>query len=100
MARLHPFDWEGTATTLTPLLPRVKAHIRSAGISPTDANTIASRALEIAIQASRDPTARWILSPHVGAASETAWTGSGRKCPSFGARRSGLSRRARAAFRG
>ncbi len=75
MARLHPFDWEGTATTLTPLLPRVKAHIRSAGISPTDANTIASRALEIAIQASRDPTARWILSPHVGAASETAWTG-------------------------
>jgi ATP-dependent helicase/nuclease subunit A len=76
MARLYPLhDWEDAATTLTPLLPRVKAHIRSAGISPTDANAIASRALEIAIQASRDPTARWILSPHTGAASETAWTG-------------------------
>jgi len=68
-------DWDEAATALTPLLPRIKAHIRSIGIPRTDANSITARALEIALRASRDSTARWILSPRAGAASETAWTG-------------------------
>jgi ATP-dependent helicase/nuclease subunit A len=76
LARLRTIhDWDESSTALTSLLPRVKAHIRGGGIPPSEANTIASRALELAIQASRDPTARWILSPHASAANEAAWTG-------------------------
>jgi ATP-dependent helicase/nuclease subunit A len=60
---------------LQQLLPRVKAQVRAAGISPNQAHAIATRALQIALGALGDPVGRWILTPRTAAISESAWTG-------------------------
>ena len=68
-------DWEESCAGLERLQPRMIAQIRAAGIDLAQAGRIASQALEIAINATRDPVGQWILSPHVDAASETRWAG-------------------------
>jgi ATP-dependent helicase/nuclease subunit A len=68
----------GRADARAPLgqmLPSIQAEIRSTGILQSEAKSIASRAFEIAYQATKDPLGQWILSPHAEAASEAAWTG-------------------------
>ena len=40
-----------------------------------EAEKIAARAFEVALQSSYEPTGQWILSPHAEAASESAWAG-------------------------
>lgn len=67
--------WSQAATALASMLPRIKAAIRMAGISQSQANTLASQALEIALRAVGDLLGQWILSPHTEASSEAAWTG-------------------------
>lgn len=54
---------------------RVLAEVRSGGVEPAHAQKVADEAMAIASQAIEDPTGKWILSPHVDAASEASWTG-------------------------
>lgn len=54
---------------------RVLAEVRSGGVEPAHAQRVADEAMAIASQAIEDPTGKWILSPHVDAASEASWTG-------------------------
>lgn len=68
-------DWSKATPALESILPRIKAAIRTSGISRTQATTLASQALEIAMRAATDPIGQWILSPHADASSESAWTG-------------------------
>ncbi len=68
-------NWATTRNTLAQMLPRIKAQIRTSGITDSEATSISSRALDIAHQAANDPFGQWILSPHEESASETAWTG-------------------------
>jgi len=75
-ARLRTnLDWSNTREALSQMQPRIKAQIRATGLTQAEANTIASRALDIAQQATMNPLGQWILSPHAEAASEAAWTG-------------------------
>lgn len=68
-------DWADTRAALSQIRPRVKAQIRAVGLTQSEANSISSRALDIAQQATHDLLGQWILSPHLEAASEAAWTG-------------------------
>jgi ATP-dependent helicase/nuclease subunit A len=68
-------DWEESIAGLSRLQPRMVTQIRAAGIDPAQAGRIAAQALEIAINAARDPLGQWILSPHAEAASEARWAG-------------------------
>jgi ATP-dependent exoDNAse (exonuclease V) beta subunit len=68
-------DWQVVRAALHKFEPRIAAQIRAAGLSPTQAAQIAADALQIALNASQDPTGDWILSPHPEAASEVRWTG-------------------------
>lgn len=68
-------DWATVRSALPQLLPRISARVRAAGVEPSRADSLASKALEIAIQSINDPHGQWILSPHIDAASEVAWTG-------------------------
>jgi len=60
---------------LPPAGTRIAAQTRSAGIPRADADRIANQALEIAVKASHDPVAVWILAPRPNAGSEARWTG-------------------------
>jgi ATP-dependent helicase/nuclease subunit A len=76
LARLRATHaWAAATNSLAQFVPRIVAQIRAAGIAQAKAHSIADRALEIALQAAHDPVCQWILSPHTGASSESAWTG-------------------------
>ena len=76
LARLRVrFDWPAVRFALPAHEPRIAAQIRAAGIAPSQAAQIAASALQIALNASQDPTAQWVLSPHPEAASEVRWSG-------------------------
>ncbi len=76
LARLRTsLDWSEACAALTRMEPRLNALARARGIERPQASHIVKKALEIVLQASGDPIGRWILSPHVDAASEVRWTG-------------------------
>ena len=68
-------DWESSRAALSRLQPSTAAQIRAAGVHQIQAASVAAEALDLALKASRDPHGQWILSPHVGAASEASWAG-------------------------
>ncbi|MGO9336514.1 MAG: UvrD-helicase domain-containing protein [Terracidiphilus sp.] len=68
-------DWLAARATLQQFEPRIAAQIRALGIAPLQAAQIAADALQLALNASNDPTGQWILSPHADAASEVRWSG-------------------------
>ena len=75
-ARLRAtLDWPATRAALPQTLAGVKARIRATGIAQDESNSIAARALKIALQAAEDAIGQWILSPHARAASEASWAG-------------------------
>ena len=61
--------------TLLAFRQRASAQARSLGLERAQADKIAEQAMEIVLRSCNDETARWILHPHVDAASEAAWTG-------------------------
>ena len=76
LARLRvTSDWPTSRTSLAGFTPRIAAQIRASGIPTAQAAQLASEALKLTIEASHDPHAQWILSPHPEAASELSWTG-------------------------
>jgi hypothetical protein len=76
LARLRArFDWPAVRSALQQHEPRIAAQIRAAGIAPPQAAQIAANALQLALSASHDATAQWVLSPHPEAASEVRWSG-------------------------
>ena len=68
-------NWPSARAGLEQYRSRILAQIRSAGVSPAQAASIATQAYEFVLKASQDPHGQWILSPHVEAASETGWAG-------------------------
>jgi ATP-dependent exoDNAse (exonuclease V) beta subunit len=68
-------DWSAARAALSRLQPRIAAQIRAAGVNQSQAESIAAKAFNFALAASRDPHGQWILSPHTEAASEAAWGG-------------------------
>jgi ATP-dependent exoDNAse (exonuclease V) beta subunit len=76
LARLRETqDWEAARAALQRFVPRVAAEARAVGVPPAQAERLAARALQIALDASREPIGAWILSPHTNAISEASWTG-------------------------
>lgn len=76
LARLRTLGtWDAARAGLAKAMPRIASHARSTGIDRNSAEQLAVQALDIALRASRDPVAEWILSPQPGAASEVRWTG-------------------------
>jgi ATP-dependent exoDNAse (exonuclease V) beta subunit len=76
LARLRTtHDWDAARIVLSGMQPRIAALVRAAGAGQSMAESIAAKALECALQASREPHGQWILSPHAEAASEAAWGG-------------------------
>lgn len=68
-------DWPAARAALALFAPRITAEVRSFGIQPSQAQSVAARAIEIALTATNDTHGQWILSPHAEAASEAAWAG-------------------------
>jgi len=76
MARLRvALEWDEVKDSLAALVPRVVAQVRAAGMEKVEAERLGAEALAIALRAADDVVARWILSPHVDAVSETRWAG-------------------------
>ena len=76
LARLRAkTDWDSARTVLERFGPRVAADLRAVGIDRRQAQQIAANALQLALNASRDPAGEWILSPHSRAANEVRWDG-------------------------
>jgi ATP-dependent helicase/nuclease subunit A len=76
LARLTmTLNWDAVREAVTGAGSRIAAQIRALGIAQPHAERIAAQALEIALRASRDSTANWILAPHVDARSEARWAG-------------------------
>ncbi|MGD0831502.1 MAG: UvrD-helicase domain-containing protein [Terracidiphilus sp.] len=76
LARLRTkLVWEASRAALRQFEPRIISQIRAVGLDRQQARQIAAQALQFALSASRDPVGSWILSPHLSAASEAAWTG-------------------------
>jgi ATP-dependent exoDNAse (exonuclease V) beta subunit len=76
IARLRTkVDWETARSALLQFEPRIAAQARAVGLDQSSATRVAEEARQLALRASHDPSGSWILSPHAGAASETAWTG-------------------------
>jgi ATP-dependent helicase/nuclease subunit A len=76
IARLRTtLEWEAARAGIESLRSRLLAQVRSTGISAAPAESIAAKAVDIAINASRDATGQWILSPHDEAISESGWAG-------------------------
>jgi hypothetical protein len=75
LARLRETqDRDAAREALQRFEPRVAAQARAVGVNPDQASQLAARALQITLDASREPIGAWILSPHSNAASETNWT--------------------------
>jgi ATP-dependent exoDNAse (exonuclease V) beta subunit len=68
-------EWEAARTALVRFEPRVAAQVRAVGVDQSQAARVAAQALQLALNASRDPIGSWILSPHRSAASEAKWDG-------------------------
>jgi ATP-dependent exoDNAse (exonuclease V) beta subunit len=68
-------DWAAARAALQHCEPRIAAQARASGLDPAQAAQIAAQALQLALKASLDPIAQWILSPHADAASELRWAG-------------------------
>jgi hypothetical protein len=68
-------DWPVARSALRHREARIASQVRATGIAPRQAEEIASKALQLALDVSHDPIGQWILSPHVGAASEVRWSG-------------------------
>jgi ATP-dependent exoDNAse (exonuclease V) beta subunit len=76
LARLREsLDWPSARVALERMRPRITSQLRGAGVDQKQAAKIAGRALDIAVNATHDSNAQWILSPHAGAASEVRWAG-------------------------
>ena len=76
LARLRATnEWKSARVMLAQYEPRIAAQVRAIGIDQSKAAAIAAEALQLALKASHDPAAQWILSPHAEAASEVRWTG-------------------------
>ena len=76
LARLRQTqEWEAARAAVPDLQPRIAAQVRATGIDRQQSSRIAAQALEIALDASRDSIAQWILSPHAEAANEVRWAG-------------------------
>jgi ATP-dependent exoDNAse (exonuclease V) beta subunit len=76
LARLRATgDWPFVRTALSHFVPRMAAQIRASGVDQNQAAKLAAEALQLALAASNDPIAQWILSPHTEAASEACWAG-------------------------
>ncbi len=76
LARLRATaGWEAARAALGKFAPRIAAQVRAVGIPPAQAERIAADALRLALNASSDPLAQWILAPHPEAASEVSWSG-------------------------
>jgi ATP-dependent exoDNAse (exonuclease V) beta subunit len=76
LARLRAdSDWPTACAALRRFAPRIHADLRSAGVDPARAESLAAEAMRLVHNASTDPAAAWILSPHPNAASEIRWTG-------------------------
>ena len=74
LARLRQtHEWESARASLQHLQPRIAAQVRASGIDRQQSSRVAAQALEIALDASRDSVAQWILSPHAEAANEVRW---------------------------
>jgi ATP-dependent helicase/nuclease subunit A len=67
--------WDAACAALPALVPHIAAEVRAIGIDPSHAGRIAAQAVQIALQAGEDPLVKWILSPHLEAASEVRWSG-------------------------
>jgi ATP-dependent exoDNAse (exonuclease V) beta subunit len=68
-------DWTAARAALQHCEPRIAAQVRASGLDPAQAAQVAAKALQLALNASSDPIAQWILSPHTEAASEVRWAG-------------------------
>ena len=68
-------DWPAARAALQHCEPRIAAQARASGLDRAQAAEVAVQALQLAIKASHDPVAEWILSPHPDAASELRWAG-------------------------
>jgi ATP-dependent exoDNAse (exonuclease V) beta subunit len=68
-------DWPAARAALQRCEPRIAAQARASGLDPAQAAQIAAQALLLALKASHDPVAQWILSPRAEAASEIRWAG-------------------------
>jgi ATP-dependent helicase/nuclease subunit A len=76
LARLRTTcDWDEARTALSKLQPRITAQVRAIGANKTEAESIATKAFDYALEASRNSHGQWILSPHPDAVSEVAWAG-------------------------
>jgi ATP-dependent helicase/nuclease subunit A len=76
LARLRAtLGWDDARAALTSTSSRIATQIRAVGVAPDEASQLANQALELALRASHDPLAAWILSPHPDASSEARWTG-------------------------
>jgi ATP-dependent helicase/nuclease subunit A len=76
LARLRTtHDWPAARAELQLFEPRIGAQLRAAGVGLVEAAKIANQALDVALRASQDPNAQWILSAHSEAASEPRWAG-------------------------
>jgi ATP-dependent exoDNAse (exonuclease V) beta subunit len=68
-------DWPAARAALRQFEPRIAAQSRAFGLDPAQAAQAAGQALQLALKASFDPIAQWILSPHAEAASELRCAG-------------------------
>jgi ATP-dependent helicase/nuclease subunit A len=68
-------DWTAARAALERFEPRIAAQARATGLDPAQAAQVAAQALQLALNAARDPIAQWILAPHTGAGSELRWAG-------------------------
>jgi hypothetical protein len=76
LARLRTTsDWPSARLGLERMRPRITNQLRGAGVDEKQAAKITDQAMEIAINATHDVNAQWILAPHAGAASEVRWAG-------------------------
>jgi ATP-dependent exoDNAse (exonuclease V) beta subunit len=74
LARLRAtLPWDATRKDVGRIVPRLVAQMRSMGIDAAQARRIAAQAVEIALDASQDPAAEWILSPRKEGRSEASW---------------------------
>ena len=72
---LVTLDWDSASAALEKLRPRVAASIRSAGVTIAEADNVTAQAFAFALNAARDASGQWILSPHTEAFSESGWAG-------------------------
>jgi ATP-dependent exoDNAse (exonuclease V) beta subunit len=68
-------EWPTVRAALPDFEPRTASQVRALGLSPRQANQIAAEALKLALKATTEPRAQWLLSPQPDAASEVRWTG-------------------------